>query len=498
MRFATTISDACVQHQTLATIVGIRAKRGPVDPTLIAWLSIKRRNACVQPVSLVRPIALAVASTTTNANEIPLFVQRERFASTLQAVTRVNVRMESQAIPTPMAVHEPTLWRAVAMIRIHAPMARIASSTITSGKMCAFVGKAFNVTPLHRNAWTSMNVVWSAIDRLAEWIRCAKICQAATNASVRRISMEIRIWFAKNAAQLNVNAKRRTNLLAEVAFWLDAKTEANVHRALNAFRLRAVSAIVPVRKAIALNRMVRVSMLMNVLKAIISVALALNVSTNRELMNVYARPVTMAMHITDNAQHHNEDALPIRNVEQTSDAYNLASVFVRHHSSWTPVMATNVKIHARDIHAESMRNAHHLTHHSVCVKPVSKEIHFKVVSMKMNALLMAIRVHMGRSVSIKRAATNACVQKEWLAIHTKAAVLYKAMMESARANVTTTTNVQIHSHACKELVLVRAKVCCVDQMHIANQKDMPLGVGVALDLLKIKMENVFPVSEFFC
>lgn len=76
-------------------------------------------------------------------------------------------------------------------------------------------------------------------------------------------------------------------------------------------------------------------------------------------------------------------------------------------------------------------------------------------------------------------------------------MFYKVMMESARVNVTTTTNAPIHWLACKELALVHAKVCCADQMRIANQKDMPLGVGVALDLPKIKMENVFRVSKFF-
>jgi len=43
----------------------------------------------------------------------------------------------------------------------------------------------------------------------------------------------------------------------------------------------------------------------------------------------------------------------------------------------------------------------------------------------------------------------------------------------------------------KEHVLVHAKAYFADKMLIANQKDMRLGVDVALDLLKMKVANVY-------
>lgn len=70
-------------------------------------------------------------------------------------------------------------------------------------------------------------------------------------------------------------------------------------------------------------------------------------------------------------------------------------------------------------------------------------------------------------------------------------------MAPARAAVTTTTNVPIHWHACRERASVPARVCCAVPMRTANQKVMPLGADVALDSRKIKMENVFRVSLQF-
>lgn len=120
------------------------------------------------------------------------------------------------------------------------------------------------------------------------------------NASVRQTISEIRMSFVKNAKVLNVNAKRHTNLLVEIVYWLDAITVANVQAALNVLRLLVALAIVHARKDIERNPMALVLMSMNAMKINISVALAPNVSIDQDPMNVYAHPDMMEIHIKVN------------------------------------------------------------------------------------------------------------------------------------------------------------------------------------------------------
>lgn len=104
---------------------------------------------------------------------------------------------------------------------------------------------------------------------------------------------------------------------------------------------------------------------------------------------------------------------------------------------------------------------------------------------------MEIHAHMGPNVSIKKEDTSVFVQMEWLEIHIKEDVLRTLRID--KVSVSATTIVLILWLVYKEHVLVRAKVYFADKMLIANQKDMQLGVDVALDLLKMKVANVYHV-----
>lgn len=241
------------------------------------------------------------------------------------------------------------------------------------------------------------------------------------NASAHRTSMEIHIQFVKNVQVLNANVKHRTNSLEEIVFWLVVRMVENAQKEPNVFRLLVVLAIALVQKDIELNRMAHVLMLMNVWKINISALLEPNVSTDPEAMNAFVLLAMMVMHTTDNVRHHKDDVQLIKNAEQMKNAYNLESVYVRHHSFWTPVMATNVKIHANDIFAVLMQNVHHLIHHNVCVRLDSKETRYKDASMKMNAQHMEIHARTVQNVSIKKVDTNVFARTEWVAIHIKVA-----------------------------------------------------------------------------
>lgn len=243
------------------------------------------------------------------------------------------------------------------------------------------------------------------------------------NVFVHLDSSAIRMSSVKNVKASNVNVKHRTNSLEETVFWPVAKMEENVRQEPNVFPLLAVLAIVPVQRDIEHSPMDHAWTSMSAWKINISAVSDLNVSIDQEAMNVSVHLATMAMHIMANAQHHKEDALPIRNAEQTKSVFNQVNVSARHHSSWIRAMVTNVRIHAKDTFVELTQNAHHPIHHNVCARLDSKAIHYKDVSMKMNVLLMAIHAPTVHNVSIKKVATNAFVQMEWEAIHTKAVAL---------------------------------------------------------------------------
>lgn len=104
---------------------------------------------------------------------------------------------------------------------------------------------------------------------------------------------------------------------------------------------------------------------------------------------------------------------------------------------------------------------------------------------------MEIHAHMVPNVSIKKEDTSVFVQMEWLEIHIKEDVLRTLQID--KVSVSATTIVLILWLVYKEHVLVRAKAYFADKMLIANQKDMQLGVDVALDLLKMKVANVYHV-----
>lgn len=104
---------------------------------------------------------------------------------------------------------------------------------------------------------------------------------------------------------------------------------------------------------------------------------------------------------------------------------------------------------------------------------------------------MEIHAHMGPNVSIKKEDTSVFVQMEWLEIHIKEVVL--RILRIDKVSVSAITIVLILWLVYKEHVLVHAKAYFADKMLIANQKDMRLGVDVALDLLKMKVANVYHV-----
>lgn len=139
-------------------------------------------------------------------------------------------------------------------------------------------------------------------------------------------------------------------------------------------------------------------------------------------MNAYVLLAMMVMRIMVNVRHHKDDVQLIESAEQMKNAYSLENVFAHHHSFWTPVMATNVKIHANDTFVVLMQNVHHLIHRNVCARLDSKETHCKDVLMKMNAQHMAIHVLTVHNVSIKKVDTNAFARTEWVVIPIKVAV----------------------------------------------------------------------------
>jgi len=177
------------------------------------------------------------------------------------------------------------------------------------------------------------------------------------------------------------------------------------------------------RRVIEHNRMVLALMWTNVLKINISAASAQNVSTDLDHMNVYAHQDTVEMHIMANVLLPNDVVQQIVNVERMKNVFNQENVFAHHHSFWTPVTVTNVKIHANDMHVELMPSVHLPIHHNVCAKLDSRVTHCKVALMKMNVPLMEIHAHMGPNVSIKKEDTSVFVQMEWLEIHIKEDVL---------------------------------------------------------------------------
>lgn len=142
------------------------------------------------------------------------------------------------------------------------------------------------------------------------------------------------------------------------------------------------------QKVIEHNLMVLALMWMNVLKINISVASALSVSTDLGHMNVYAHQDTVEMHIMANVLLHNDVVQQIVNVERMKNVFNQGNVFAHHHSFWTRVTVTNVKIHANGMHAELTPNAHLPIHHNVCAKLDSRETHCKVALMKMVRLFI--------------------------------------------------------------------------------------------------------------
>lgn len=155
-------------------------------------------------------------------------------------------------------------------------------------------------------------------------------------------------------------------------------------------------------------------------------------------------------------------------------------------------MAANVKIHVNASPAESTQDAHHPIHHNVCASLASKEIHYKVALMTINAQHTAILAAMELNVFHRKVATNAFVQMAWLAIHIKAAVFWKKVLNWFNADI-----IQIVLAlwlVFKEVVLVHAKHYNVAQMHIANQKIMQLGVDAVSAFRKMKMVTVFQVS----
>lgn len=242
------------------------------------------------------------------------------------------------------------------------------------------------------------------------------------NVSARRTSLEIPIRFVKNVQVLNANVKHRINSLEEIVFWLVVRMVENVQKEPNVFRLLVVLAIALVQKDIEHSRMAHVLMSMNVWKINTFAPSERNVLTDPEAMNAFVPLAMMEMRIMVNVQHHKDDVQLIRNAERMKNAYNLESVYVRHHSFWTPVMATNVKIHANDTFVVLMQNVHHLIHHNACARLDSKETHCKDVSMKMNAQHMEIHALTVHNVSIKKVDTNAFARTEWVAIPIKVAV----------------------------------------------------------------------------
>jgi hypothetical protein len=109
----------------------------------------------------------------------------------------------------------------------------------------------------------------------------------------------------------------------------------------------------------------------------------------------------MEMLIMDYVHQLKEDALPIKNVELTLNAYNLANVFARRHSLSMPEMS--VEIHVKDLIAELMLNVHQPIHHNVCARQALRETLYKaaqvLTSVQTNHVLTEL------NASIKKEAT---------------------------------------------------------------------------------------------
>lgn len=155
-------------------------------------------------------------------------------------------------------------------------------------------------------------------------------------------------------------------------------------------------------------------------------------------------------------------------------------------------MAANVKIHVNALPAESTQDAPHLIRHNVCASLASKETHYKAASMTINAQHTATHARTELNVFHKKVATNACVQMAWPAIHIKAAVSWRKVLNWFNADIIPI--VLALWLVFKAVVLVHANRYNAAQMHIASQKIMQLGVDAVLALRKMKMAIVFQVS----
>lgn len=154
-------------------------------------------------------------------------------ARILLEVSHANVPAEAQEIRIAMDVLRTTLWILhVAMIIPVRPV-RPASRIHIWEPMCASVDRASCEMRPRRNVATWMSAPRTA-RRLAEKMRCARICPVAMNVIVHPVSMEIPTWAVTSAAAWNANASHHTNLWVVSVFWRDAMMEANARRVRNA------------------------------------------------------------------------------------------------------------------------------------------------------------------------------------------------------------------------------------------------------------------------
>lgn len=231
----------------------------------------------------------------------------------------------------------------------------------------------------------------------------------------------------------------------------------------------------PAPKAIELRLTAHVSTLTNVLKILTLVATMLHVLTLKADINASASQDIKEILTMVSAHRLNVAAPLIESAAPTKNVFNLVSAFVLLRSS--SMLEMFVEILARDLHVESMRNVVQLIHHNVCVKLVLKAILCLGVLVPMNVQTPPALMEL--NASIKRAATNAFVLRECLAIHTKVAAFSK-ILKLADRHVNRTTIVHRIFIVVMELVLVLVLICYVAQMHFANLKIMLDGVDAEL------------------
>lgn len=106
-------------------------------------------------------------------------------------------------------------------------------------------------------------------------------------------------------------------------------------------------------------------------------------------------------------------------------------------------MEINARVRAKDILAVLTLNVHQVIRPNVCARWAIVVIHSEDVQVKTNALIL--RVPMVHNVSMKKAATNAFVQKVKLETLTKVAAFWK--MDLLNRNVQVTNIVRKHWHA---------------------------------------------------